>query len=761
MQLTLKKDLNNFVFANNSDKIEIVYHPAESDVKVKFKAILKFNIHSMINTFYTHGNLVFKFSTDSWNHTLELRKMTFPLYNKDRYGMPNNIGTIAPNGTWIDPQILINCIKASTVGDKYHISYVENGGTIYISIEAKEYGTSYNLDIQALMNSNNQWANGEYQVLATAYSPAIEPNVKIWVRILMPDGRGNFKEVYTNFTNIGKKIDAQGKILYAFEGIPFVLRNFLNFNPIIDPYAIIRDNYMSTDFKIEYWAEYNGTMDYVYEDVLDTKSVLLAGIPSHFEDTNGVRISGNFILNNTVGNIGSKLNIISLQQPAWFSCYMPKFDDQAVIHIVYRNRENGIIKRIVLDESNDSLYRGLVHIPVWLYFDKNWIDNEALASVSFEIEASDYGQSDFPLMQYYIDYSSNENERWYYFVNSIGGIDSVRLYANKGEIMQLQSNEFSVANYKNQTENFKTTYNNKMAVNTENIDKVLKDTLIDMTLSRWIYEVDRDTIWETKELPKYTDTWNMEYTMERYAQWYMISRQILITSKDFATVENSASLFASKLEYKYSNEEQSFFTPYGHFNKLGKEILIQNEYIDINLSNVFSNQTLQVECVGLNIECEINGKNIGVLTAGDNNVHGLKTFNIPLIMQPNLTNYVLRIKGYLMLIIEVSGECEAELLGFSVPYIKSFSYLFNKIQRNDIIKFIGKYAKNQNIYVEMPNHKSLALEDVLFSIYKSTDKHSKAIFDLNNTPAVGLSGISSELKGMIQSRSSQIQITTD
>jgi hypothetical protein len=87
--------------------------------------------------------------------------------------------------------------------------------------------------------------------------------------------------------------------------------------------------------------------------------------------------------------------------------------------------------------------------------------------------------------------------------------------------------------------------------------------------------------------------------------------------------------------------------------------------------------------------------------------------------------------------------------------------LFNKIQRNDIIKFVGKYAKNQNIYVEMPNHKSIELEQVLFSIYKSTDQYSKATFDLNNTPAVGLSTISSELKGMITSRSSQIQITTD
>lgn len=760
MQLNISQDINNMVLANNEGRLDIIYHPVANDNPSGYKSIIKFKIDDMINAIYA-GGLKLKFFTDSWEYIFQFKKRAFPLFNNNEYGMPMNMGTIAPNGTWIDAQRLVNCLRAGKLGQLYHINYIADGLFIYLMIEAKEVGNEYNMVAEAItvVNSTdtNLWTNGEFQTLS-AGDDGVDADIKVWVRISMPKN-GRYEEVYSNYSNIGTPIGDSDKKMYSFRGIHFVLRDYLEFEKITEPYRIIRDTNLAKNFKIEYWVEYNGVPKYIYESQLDTRAVLLAGAQRYLNEAKNIDITENFILNQAFGSPEQKLNVIAPLQPAWFSIYMPQYDDQAVIYIKYWDEKGVLLKSKVFEETDYSLFRGLIHFPVWLLWEPKWMDSEVLHSISLEIESSAYGQSDTPLMRYYIDYSNNENERWYYFVNSAGGIDSIRLYANKGEMVGVMSNEFEGLNG---IENYLSHYNYKIQGNTENIDNFYRPLLIDMVRSRWIYEVDADTIWPTKLLPTDTDKYKLEYSMDRYALYQMLSRQILVTSKDLNLLETSNSLFNTKLEYKYAQEEINAWKPYESFGKIGKELLNQDSMIEINLYDIFSNIIIAGNVKGLNCQFWLNGIEVFPITTGNNEIYGQKDFQFPLVLEPNLTNYSLKIKGHLLNIVEISGECKASIIQHHLPMLKSFSFLFDKIELKDILSIVKKYANHPNISLEMTNHKTIFLDEVMYDIYKLSNKDWNGEFNFMNIPAVGLSASASSIKSLILARpTNTITINTD
>jgi hypothetical protein len=392
----------------------------------------------------------------------------------------------------------------------------------------------------------------------------------------------------------------------------------------------------------------------------------------------------------------------------------------------YISKENTTLKTVDIPEAGADNMDGIIHIPAWLSYDANWIDTESLLLIQFLVGNS-------IVYTYYIDYTYMPNEKWLYFFNSLGGVDSVRLQNGKGDSYMLSFNEYQTSNNGAQTASWRTLYQIKNQSNTDNIDSYLAEFYKELIRSVSIYEVEDDTVFfPTLPMPRLGNSLDIPYKMERYGNYAMISHPVLISTKDVGFSEVSNNLFSVKIDYVRAKEESS-----AQNAKPVKQIL-RNDFIDFVVSNVFSITSLTIKIRGINIRTLINGVEFAPKTAsGIDSVWSEKILTFDLLPNSNVNHIAIRVESHLTSAIEISVASDILVLDSRFESIKSIKIngLNRKITLSHLVK---KHGHQEGINIEVPNTRQLNMDDVFMDMLHFLGKN--ATVDVRNTPAIGLSG---------------------
>jgi hypothetical protein len=420
------------------------------------------------------------------------------------------------------------------------------------TLTAKDASADFNLSILYDYGGSGFIATGAGQTNYIDYSAThIPEDYKLHLRVLVEndDQPDLFTEVYSIFQTTG--VIEGGRTIFTFREVPFIVRQNMSFNAIKNPYRILIDKDVIRKYRVEYWESWTGAITPVRSMPIATQYAIASAI-----DRKKAHVSSEPIvhLNNT-----SLHPHIAPGQPAWFSFLITEelaygYSDLQ-IDMTYMVG-NSIQTRSTTSPSYYLSHSNVFHIPVWLGLDTT----ENVSWVECKLTLVDFSQNkpNFTIAKkYYIDQKYYAVDKWYYYLNSLGGIDSIRLSGNSDDSLNFNFSDYETLQNRADalSQGFASRFSSNSVERTKGlsgwIDRDLVDTYKDFCYSRFIYEVDRERIPSAlptgEYLPYGPDSVPM-YLSIRHTLEAMISHKCLIISKELTSPKDSESLVAFKID---------------------------------------------------------------------------------------------------------------------------------------------------------------------------------------------------------------------
>jgi len=521
-------------------------------------------------------------------------------YNMSQLVSADHFGSfyIDSGGGIFDAELFMQFLRGTTLGQHYDMVYQEiNGDEFTIIFTALVASADYDLAVTSSYLTPAAYTNDPtfYKQSLIPYAPVSYTDYKLHIRILIEDEekRSVFTEVDTTYQTVGE-IQPDGRTLFYFNNIPFVLRQYLAFHPIENVFRILVERDLYRKFKIEYWESWfvpgaRRVSNAPKSFEVATKYVALSGL-----DERSLHCTDDIVLLNNSGTT----QYLAPNQPAWFSFFISEEMVSGMEQLSFILRDN-LGQVVHYGDWNTLLsYSNIFHVPVF-YKD----DTTDLEWVEAEIEyfGAPGGNNTVrsAKKRFYIDRKHQPIDKWYYYLNSLGGIDSIRLFGESEDTLSYTYGDYETirktSEYidKGQMQRFAAFSRHKSKAYSGWIDRELVDQFKDFMYSRFIYEVD------TKKLPQTsaynTDTFPMRYSL-RHTIEQLISHKVLIQSKDLVVPKQiDPPSFQINIERTYNDHGVL------HSKTCNKLPLLQEDYIDI----VFQFDTIYKGPLGVNVGGEM------------------------------------------------------------------------------------------------------------------------------------------------------------
>lgn len=561
MSLAVIKDLTKYHPANQQGELQFSKHgliDTKSSIQISFK-ISGFN-----NAYYMNNFFRWRFSCEKFNYILHFSDVNFATtddWSQDPT-KPIHQGSYVFNPSPFDFDIprLIDVLQGSILGQYYDISYTTVSHPSFdfiLTLTAKEASSDYDLTLDCEYNSPG-WVNGGsiWVDITTNYSAASDyPDYKLHLRILVEDedALDTYKEIYTIYHNVGH-ID-NGRTVFTFREIPFVIRQHLSFPSIQNPYRLLIDKDVLKKFKVEYWESYTGANTPRRVLAIDTKYALLSGAQESAKQNLETPMV-------SINNVPERY-YIAHGQPAWFSFLLSEELLSGVSEIFFKVSNNiGVTHEI--GGGNYYLHHSKVyHLPIWLGADTT--ENDELLWVEGKIELH-YPDADPYIVtrRYYFDKTYYAVEKWFYYLNSLGGIDTLRLCGDSEDSLVCTYSDYETIRdgediiQRGTSSRFSSSSIQKTKGLSGWIDRNLIDVFEDFVHSRFIYQVEREHIPVASDsgdtIPYYPGS-NHLFLSIRSVAHRMTSTKMIVDSKELAIPKESSSMvsFAIDLVRAYSD----------------------------------------------------------------------------------------------------------------------------------------------------------------------------------------------------------------
>lgn len=536
----------------------------------------------------------------------------------------------------------IATLQASVVGQYFDIEYsILAHPHFSFTLTAKEASADFDLSIFYDYGSTGFITTGAGQTNFVTYSAAhVVDDYKLHLRVLVEndDQPDIFTEVYSIFHTTGT-IEG-GRTIFTFREVPFILRQNMSFNAIKNPYRILIDKDVIRKYKVEYWESWTGATTPVRSMPIANQYAIASAIDRKKEHVSSAPIVH---LNNT-----SLHPHIAPGQPAWFSFLITEelaygYQDMR-IDMTY-SVGSGTQTRTLSGPYYYLSHSNIIHIPVWLGLDTtenvNWVE------CTLTLIDPNASQANFNIYQkYYIDQKYYAVDKWYYYLNSLGGIDSIRLYGSSDDSLNFNFSDYETLRSRADalSQGFASRFSSNSVERTKGlsgwIDRDMVDTFKDFCYSRFIYEVDREripTALPTGEYLPYGEEADLMYLSIRHTLEAMISHKCLIVSKELPIPKASESLVSFKIDIDKAVSElgiisRNYPTPLPelyedileftcneeHINKFGAAILVSG-YMALPKCYINGVEVEPINSTGLAITPEYGYKEI-TFTANSKNL---------------------------------------------------------------------------------------------------------------------------------------------
>jgi len=723
--LQISQNLESFVPSNYKGNLKLVYNTQAANpngiVQMrKAKRIWHFDILFWLNQVNTTGTVILNFTNPNNTLNVEFTLSTSGNNSNLNYNINNTPPTGVSGTQWIYIEDLVNCMIASPIADFYDIRamVMNTSSSGIIELEEKEIGIngSNGLPTISAKHSNNT----AITIPATAFSSMLgrngfnNYNQNVHLRILVEESPNFWVEIYKKVNNIGNRISTY-ELEYTFGGLAYIMRDYLKMHPMHDFTRIITDHDLFKKFKIEYWLEnrqarVKASSGSIYPSI---QYALCANIyPKHnIKAAFKIYEKTNIVLNNYHKNT----HYIQPNQPAYFSILNPYVQGFRLRYIMSDNT----IHSFDLPDQSEEDSMMLWHIPAWLHLRENNADIKIIRIELWQEMAN--VQEDVKLAEYIVDYSYQANARWYVYLNSIGGLDSLAAYEMDNQSMSLDKSTF-VSKF-NEIVNF-IHHKTKFVVNSNYIDSLHVDNYKDMLSSRFIYEVDQDTIHYNiyGTLPN-DNTYKILCNL--WAAYRVNYWPIIVESKDISITPADNNLSLVKFDYKYDEVDMSGFAP-NKSTRVNINPSINSMYGDRTVRNNFfintperikfslrlrQNDTLRITASGVNHYLIINGVEVFLPQQTSNT----KVYLIPLIRTRENDTVVIEFGGYLMDILELSISFNTS---HNLPSVMAFSLIENTTMpiARALIGFFELFDETVKIVRSFSNSKKLIFLDASIAV---------------------------------------------
>lgn len=574
--LSIVSDISKYTRANNHGDIIFSKSGLQAGKSVFKLTIIRSGFFLTIPSISSSVKL--RFTCAAFVFEADVRDGANTNYNMSQISTLDNYGSffIDAAGSIFDAELFMQFLRGSTMGKYYDLVYQEiNGDEFAILFTAKIASADYNLAVTSSYLTPAAYTNDPtfYKQSLNAYSAASFTDYKLHIRILIEDAdkRGVFNEVYTTYQTVGE-IQPDGRTLFYFNNIPFVLRQYLSFNAVENVFRILLERDVYRKFKIEYWESWfvpgaRTVSNAPKSFEVATKYVALSGI-----DERSLHCTDDIVLLNNSGTT----QYLAPNQPAWFSFFISEEMTAGMEQLTFIVRDNlGQVTNVV-DCNTLKDYSNIFHVPIFYKADTanlEWVEAE------LEYYGAPGGNPTLrsSKKRFYIDRKHQPIDKWYYYLNSLGGIDSIRLFGESEDTLAFTYGDYETIRKtgeyidKGQMQRFAAFARHKTKAYSGWIDRELVDQFKDFMYSRFIYEVD------TKKLPQTSsyNTFPMRYSL-RHTTEQLISHKVLIQSKDLIIPKLiDPPSFQINIERTYNDRGIL------HSKTCSKLPLLQEDYIDI------------------------------------------------------------------------------------------------------------------------------------------------------------------------------------
>jgi hypothetical protein len=725
--LQISQNLETFVPSNYRGDLKLIYNTQSANpngiVQMrKAKVLWNFDINFWLTQLST-GTVVFKFQNPSNTLNFEFHVSTTGNNRNDRYNVVNTPPAGTPGTQWIYIDDLVACFIASPLAEYYDIRAVSlrTSANGVIEFEEKEIGLNGSNGLLIITATKN---GASVTMPTNTFSQMFgrngfnNYNQNIHLRILVEKSPNFWVEIYKKVNNIGNRISTY-ELEYTFGGLAFIMRDYLAMHPMNDSKKVLTNNELFKKFKIEYWVENQqsrtkGSSNSIYPSI---QYAILANIYDKYNIKPSLKIyeKHNIVLNNYHQN----RHFISPNQPAYFSVLNVLVQSFGLAYYF----SDGTVQNFYLPENTNVNNMGIWHIPAWLHYTESFGDVK-VTKIELWQEAANVQES-VMLCEYIIDYSYQANQRWYVYLNALGGLDSLSAYEMDNQSMSIEKSTF-VSKYREILNHVH--HKTKFVVNSNFIDSLHVDNYKDMLTSRFVYEVDQDTIrYNGYGGVNPLNAWNVyckQVAVYRVNYW-----PIIIESKDISIVPAENNLSLVKFDYRFDEVDTSGFGA----NKS------TNVNIDPNLPNqmysakkVYNNffinspevikftlrlrksEQLIIRATGSNHYLRINGVDQDLAFNNNSSAH-LQQYSKNLIRTRENDTVVVEFGGYLIDILEFIIAYDPQN---NLPSVMAFSLVENTTipLTRVVFGFFEMFDETANVIRAFPNSNNVHFIDASVAI---------------------------------------------
>lgn len=612
MSLSLTKSLDKYSRANEQGEIEF---SKLGLLPRKSKLYCVFDIDDFDQAYSLGNGCKMRFTCPKFTYTLHFSDVNFT--TTDSWAQDPGLADF--NGVLkfqfpIDysefTEEFIKIIQASVIGLYYDIEYSDLSPRYFsFTFTAKEASSDFDFNLVLYDYGGSGFVpagsgNSVYTIhLGNQYN-----DYKLHLRVLVEndDQPDIFSEVYSIFQTTGT-IEG-GRTIFTFREVPFILRQNISFNAIKNPYRILIDKDVIRKYKVEYWESWTGATTPVRSMPIANQYAIASAIDRKKEHVDSAPIVH---LNNT-----SLHPHIAPGQPAWFSFLITE-------ELAYGFQNLQIDMRYSVGSSTQTRtlegpyyylsHANVIHIPVWLVLDTtenvNWVE------CTLTLRDPTASQANFTISKkYYIDQKYYAVDKWYYYLNSLGGIDSIRLYGSSDDSLNFNFSDYETLRSREDalSQGFASRFSSNSVERTKGlsgwIDRDMVDTFKDFCYSRFIYEVDRERIPTALPTGEYLpeSTSDPMYLSLRHTLEAMISHKCLIVSKELPIPKASESLVSFKIDIDKAVSElgiisRNYPTPLPELYEDILEFTCNEEYINKSGAAIFVSGNMALP------KCYING----------------------------------------------------------------------------------------------------------------------------------------------------------
>lgn len=547
-----------------------------------------------------------------------------------------------------------------------------------IEFIAKEDGSDYNLTLSSRTTAGGSWTYDHYPWSNFTTANAIDrfyENYRLHLRVLVDDqDRAEvLKEVYSTYHTTGT-IDGDATI-FTFSEVPWIVKNYMAMDAIADPYRVLIGNSVRK-FRVEFYEEWDYARSPMNYFLIDEKYATLSAIDQdkiHLKDQTVVSL-----------NNSQDLQYIAPGQPAWFSILVREEDVANSPALYFYLLRYGLPTQTTVrtPAPSGSLsyffhHSHIIHIPVLFTTDTNADVHRVEVEVCADKPDPWETRTTLANRTYHIDNKNYAIDRWFYYLNSMGGIDTIRLFGDSEDSMVLTPSDYEIVQ-SNGVE--KARYNIATSKKTKGmsgwIDRSLSDMFQDFIHSRFIYEVDKSRMPSALAVDQIN--LNSNDFARRHCLNAMMSHPVVITSKEVSIPRMSDGLVAFKIDIERSVQDFGFFnkTLFSALPKLQEDIF----EFTVNYENSHTGSFL-FEFTGkvANLELYINGTLISALGLNDPE-YSMKSTQF---VYSNASNAVhVSVRGNYMRSIQMKYSDGIHLPNTTVSIIKSRFVNLNQFEFN-------------------------------------------------------------------------------